>query len=729
MLSVRSGVGVLIAGLATTVALSTGTAVPARAAEPAAAAASVVADPTNLATDEDKVRAAAALGLNPGIDLLVLDDQAFVLAMWRAAEADSFVKAAALRAWESDETEAAYRFIVTGIFVAANDDARAEIVAEQAKALRRSVAVIVGLDPRDTALIEKNDRDFIIAVWERAEEGSHIQAAARAAFASGSTQQDWTAFLTTGARIAADQDLADALAQADAEEAARLRAAQLATAKRSLLQLLLLPVTEELVNAPNRQYVLHVLAEADGVEVRLAAQAALNAADTAVEQALADFIFTGGAAANTRDEQAAAAKELAGYRTRVTTIRDAARVSGFQPNLLAAADRALTDGTLLVLQTFLLKGQDEAAALDKAWVEEHRCNRAGAVYTDNQNGAALQALDLTGDCRADLGHQNTAGELHAWRGTGEIADNKLFTGAPSLVGAGWTTTSVPRIITGDFNGDFRADIISQATNGQLRAWAGTGTMADNKLFTGSGHLVGGGWTTTNIPRILTGDFNGDGKTDLIGQAANGDLRAWAATGTIADNQLFTTAASGIVGRGFTVADFPRIITGDFNGDGKTDLIGQAANGQLRAWAATGDVAENKLFTGAGQLVGGGWTTTAIPRIIVGDFNGDKKADLIGQAASGELRAWAGTGVIAENKLFLASASGLVGGGWTTTRIPRIIAGDFTGDGRTDLIGQAANGDLRAWAATGVIADNQLFTTSASGLVGGGWTLSSYPRIF
>jgi hypothetical protein len=129
------------------------------------------------------------------------------------------------------------------------------------------------------------------------------------------------------------------------------------------------------------------------------------------------------------------------------------------------------------------------------------------------------------------------------------------------------------------------------------------------------------------------------------------------------------------------------------------------------------------------VVGGGWTTTAIPRIVVGDFNGDKKADLIGQAASGDLRAWAGTGVIAENKLFVASASGVVGGGWTTTRIPRIVAGDFNGDGRTDLIGQAANGDLRAWAATGVIADNQLFVTSASGLVGSGWTLSAYPRIF
>jgi hypothetical protein len=357
----------LIAGLTVTAVSTTVLATPSYAAEPtaAAAAAAAVADPTELATDEDKVEAARALGINPGIDMLVLNDQDFVFSLWRQAPADSFIKAEALRAYDDTDPNAAYAFIKTGIFAAAADDRDAEIAAEQAKALRRSVAVTVGLDAADIALVEKGDEDFIFAVWQLAK-GERVKAAAQAAIAVGSDQEDWTAFLTTGAQVAADQDMREAIDRADELEKARLRAEQLATAKRALLQLLLLPVTEELVNAPNRQYVLHVQANAKGTEVKLAAQAAINAAD--IDPALSEFIFTGGAAANLKDEKAAAARDLAGYRNQVTALRDAAKLDGWLPKLVAAADRALADNTLLGLQTFLLKGQDTARAQDtRTW--------------------------------------------------------------------------------------------------------------------------------------------------------------------------------------------------------------------------------------------------------------------------------------------------------------------------------------------------------------------------
>jgi hypothetical protein len=306
----------------------------------------------------------------------------------------SFVQGAALRAYDDSDPQAAYQFIVTGVFTAAADDARAEIAAERAKALRRSVAVIVGMDPSDTALIELNDLNFIIEVWERAEAGSFVKAAAEEAIKG--TQADWTAFLTTGAAAAKDLDIRKKLEDATAEEAAKLRAEQLAAAKRSLLQLLLLPVTEELVDAPNRQYVLHVLNNAKGTEVKLAAQAALNATD--LETALNEFIFTDGAAANSRDEAAAAAKELAGYRTQVTAIHDAAVLDTWLPNLVAAANQALTTGTLLSLQTFLLKGQDEARATDrKTWAGLALSGtRVGVLHSDNTAWVKEGTLASTG---------------------------------------------------------------------------------------------------------------------------------------------------------------------------------------------------------------------------------------------------------------------------------------------------------------------------------------------
>jgi hypothetical protein len=368
----RAGVGLLVTGLTTTVMLSAVGPAPVWAADPVAAAASaLVAAPTNLATPEDKVAAANALGINPGADMLVLNDQDFVLSLWRQAVDGSFVQGEALRAYDTSESTAAYDFITSGVFAAAAVDAQIEIAAAHAKALRRSVAVTVGIDPAVAEqLIVKNDRDFIYEVWKRVDENSLVWAAAKTAL--DGEQAEWTAFLTTGAQVAADQDMKDAIAKADAEKAAQLAAQQLVTAKQALLQLLLLPVTDELINAPNRQYVLNIKNTAKGTQVLLAAQAALNAAD--LEPALKEFIFTGGAAANKKDEDAAAAKELDGYKQRVTDIRNVAKADGVQPNLTAAADQALATGTALALQTFLLTGQDPARALDKT-------RNAQTVYT------------------------------------------------------------------------------------------------------------------------------------------------------------------------------------------------------------------------------------------------------------------------------------------------------------------------------------------------------------
>jgi hypothetical protein len=383
----RTGAHLLLAGLMATAVWTTTLTTPAYANESTVAAA-VVAEPTTRATPDDKFRAAAVLGINADADMLILNDQDFVLSLWRQARSGSFVKAEALRAYDSTDPDAAYAFIRTGIIAAAADDAQAEIAAERAKALRRSVAVTVQLDPAETALIELGDRDFIFAVWQRVPADSHVRAAAEAAIGTDTDQEDWTAFLTIGAQVARAQDVADAIRIAGEAQAARLRAEQLATAKRSLLQLLLLPVNEELANAPDRQYVLHVKETAKGAEVQLAAQAAINAPDADVAQALRDFIFTGGAAANTRDEAAAAAKELAGYRTKVTAILQAAKLDGWLPQLVAAAERALTANTLLGLQTFLLKGQDEARARDtRTWANVSLAgDRIGVLKND---GTAL----------------------------------------------------------------------------------------------------------------------------------------------------------------------------------------------------------------------------------------------------------------------------------------------------------------------------------------------------
>ena len=78
--------------------------------------------------------------------------------------------------------------------------------------------------------------------------------------------------------------------------------------------------------------------------------------------------------------------------------------------------------------------------------------------------------------------------------------------------------------TGDFNGDGKSDIIWQGDNGTAAMWLMDGTNA-----------------TLSVPRPVnpgstwhikgTGDFNGDGKTDIIWQGKNGTAAIWLMNGT------------------------------------------------------------------------------------------------------------------------------------------------------------------------------------------------------
>jgi hypothetical protein len=609
----------LIVGLTTAMVVSTAAGQPAWAAktavETAAAAATsaaLVADPTNLADAEDKWEAAAVLGLNPDAGTLGLNDQAFVFFLWREARDGTFVRAAALSAYHSDVSDAAYDFIKHGIFTAAADDAQVEITAERAKALRRSVAVTVGLDPSDTALIEKNDRDFIFSIWQRVTPGSHVWTAARDAILDGTDQDDWTAFLTVGAATAHEQDVDDAIADADAELAAQLAAEQLATAKKSLLQLLLLPVTAELVAAPNRQYVLFVKDNAKGIEVKLASQAALNAEGSALEQAYRDFIFTGGSIANKKDEDAAAAKELAGYRTQVTKIRDDAKTDGYSPNLLAAANKALTDNTSVALQTFLLKGQEDARALDVAF-------------------RAKRTWDFDGDKKPDIiAADSTTGILWLYKGKG---DGTFDTVERKNIGTGWAKWTAI-FSPGDFDGDGFNDVITRNTAGQLFLYRGNGQ--GGWIDPSTNILIGSGGWQRFTAIFSPGDFNGDGFADVIVRNADGELLLYRGDGK---GHWLNGSGADKIGVGWN--QFTAILSaGDFSGDGFADVITRNAAGELLLYRGNGKggwlngSAPDKIGTGWNQ-----WNLIFSP----GDWNSDGRADVITRNAAGELRLYRGNG--------------------------------------------------------------------------------------
>ena len=80
-----------------------------------------------------------------------------------------------------------------------------------------------------------------------------------------------------------------------------------------------------------------------------------------------------------------------------------------------------------------------------------------------------------------------------------------------------------RFRSGDFNGDGKSDILWLNTNGQAAIWLMNGTTPTTEALVGapgpSWHVVG------------TGDFNGDGKSDILWRNTNGQAAVWLMNGT------------------------------------------------------------------------------------------------------------------------------------------------------------------------------------------------------
>jgi len=222
-------------------------------------------------------------------------------------------------------------------------------------------------------------------------------------------------------------------------------------------------------------------------------------------------------------------------------------------------------------------------------------------------------------------------------------------------------------ITGDFNGDGKTDFLMVGSSTMYVYLSnGDGTFASQEQPMGFAGGFGPGCCTA-----IVGDFNGDGKTDflMVGSStmyvylSNGD-------GTFASQEQPMGFAGGF-GPGCCTT-----ITGDFNGDGKTDFI-MVGSSTMYAYLSNGD----GTFTSQEQPMGfGGGFGPGCCTAIVGDFNGDGKTDFI-MVGSPNMYVYLsnGDGTFASQEQPMGFGGGF-GPGCCTA-----IVGDFNGDGTADFI--------------------------------------------
>ncbi|WP_237740802.1 FG-GAP-like repeat-containing protein [Crystallibacter crystallopoietes] len=318
----------------------------------------------------------------------------------------------------------------------------------------------------------------------------------------------------------------------------------------------------------------------------------------------------------------------------------------------------------------------------------HSGNGAGGYAAATQIGSGWDIFDqlagagtFDGDGYPDLLARRTDGSLWLYPG----AEGAAYAPAVQLADSGWD--SFDTILgPGDLDGDGAHDLLARQPDGSVYLYPGdgTGNLAPRVL-------VATGWQEFDH-LTSAGDFSGDGKADVVGRKPDGTLWLLRSTGSEADGGgLFAEAE--MIGTGGWQAFSSVLAAGDNNGDGKNDLVAVYPDRSLRFYAGTAFSESEGYLRGTrtGDPVWDAYTLMAAP----GDFNGDGKADLLATRPDGTLGFAAGDGEGSYGSRIS------IGTGWQI--YDKLLgAGDYDGDGSNDLIARQRDGSLWFYAGTGRI---------------------------
>jgi hypothetical protein len=331
------------------------------------------------------------------------------------------------------------------------------------------------------------------------------------------------------------------------------------------------------------------------------------------------------------------------------------------------------------------------------------------TFAVGSNPLAVAVGDFNGDGRPDLAVSNLVGN------TVSVLLNTTPAGSGTVTFAVQQTFAVgknPRgIAVADFNGDGRPDLA--VANSDDSGFGTTVSVLLNTTAAGSGTASFAAQQTFTVGyapfAVVAADFNGDGRPDLA--VVNERLN----TLSVLLNTTSTGSASASFAaqQTFSIGTDPRsLAVGDFNVDGRPDLVAANFNGNsvsvlLNTTAAgSGTASFNAQQTFAVGIGPGG--------VAAGDFDVDGRPDLVvADHLSSDVEVLVNTTPVgATTASFATQQSFAVGRGSFA-----VTSGDFNGDGRPDLV--TANAGIATVGNTvSVLLDTTaLFTVAVPVVVG------------
>ena len=329
--------------------------------------------------------------------------------------------------------------------------------------------------------------------------------------------------------------------------------------------------------------------------------------------------------------------------------------------------------------------------------------------------------DFNDDGVSDILWRSASGGLVAWdmNRSGAIGGSGFVTygGVVTAPDASYSIAAIS-----DFSGDGKADVLWRNTAGSLIEW-----LMNGSVITQSSFVTAGGTPVNPDPSwsfLGAGDFNGDGMSDMLWRNASGEIAEWQVNGTVIGGSGDLNAGGGAVflGTAWSVAGI-----GDFNGDGKADIIWRNASGEVAEWQMNGST-----IIGSSDLNSGGvavaptanWSVAG-----VGDFNADGNADLLWRDnSSGALVEWLmnGSSIIGSGSVTLSGTPVNPDPGWHVVEI-----GDFNGDARADILWRHDNGAIAEWFMKGTAIVGTATPSSGGAVVSpdASWQIQAKPTDF
>ena len=314
--------------------------------------------------------------------------------------------------------------------------------------------------------------------------------------------------------------------------------------------------------------------------------------------------------------------------------------------------------------------------------------------------------------------------------------------------SGAATSSPPECLAADFNNDGATDLVcgfgspqvslstASATSGfTTSTWSGATDIYENSCYTGN--FLGSGkaglacWYDYDNDYYLSGNYStGSNFTQvwatgywyntsftgcLVGNFTTGGAASLACNVTGSTTwTIFSFTSTGVTSQNWTGGYSPaapagnHCVTGDFNGDGLTDIACYTGSGGN--WSIS-------LSTGKSFATAQTWSSGVAPGNALdcfdGDFTGDGMADIACWTGSTTTGQWAVA-------LSTGTSFNTVSTDWTgptpnsSTITNNCLTGDFGGDGRMSIACYNGSGNWTFGLANGAGFTNETITSSSGG---------------